>query len=282
MKGWIEIPIFAGLAMGIHVALFATKQAPGSEAGGVGGDSVVSVTAASVAVIEMVETWQRPPNPQPVLITVLPAPEAAKNPAPRPVRLEQTPRAEVPVAPMEPANVQKIKIDATLVAMPTQRPKSRPDVKLRPKTTPAPKPKTVTEPATQPKAKENSISRNAQVSAGTGGNVEAGNSGQSRVATATKGNQDKLRAVWGSRIRSKIERNKRYPRGSNNSGKVILTLTVSRDGRLQDVRVAKSSGNPTLDQTALLIVKKAGPFTKAPKKLPGNSFRFNLPIKLTR
>lgn len=174
---------------------------------------------------------------------------------------------------MEPARAEETKIDATLVAMPTQRPKSRPDVKLRPKTTPTPKPKTVTEPATQPKAKKNSASRNAQLSAGTGSNVEAGKAGQSRVATATKGNQDKLRAVWGSRIRSEIERNKRYPLGSNNSGKVTLTLTVSRGGRLQDVRVAKSSGYPTLDQTALLIVKKSGPFTKVPKKISRKQFQ---------
>ncbi|MDH4344182.1 MAG: TonB family protein [Nitrospira sp.] len=58
--------------------------------------------------------------------------------------------------------------------------------------------------------------------------------------------------------------NKRYPatlRTEGVQGKVTLTAMLHEDGLLSDVRVAKSSGNPALDQVALEDVRSGPPIT---------------------
>jgi TonB family protein len=57
---------------------------------------------------------------------------------------------------------------------------------------------------------------------------------------------------------------KRYPitlRTEGIQGKVTLTAMLHEDGLLSDVRVVKSSGNPTLDQVALEDVRSGPPIT---------------------
>lgn len=58
--------------------------------------------------------------------------------------------------------------------------------------------------------------------------------------------------------------NKRYPatlRTEGVQGKVTLTAMLHEDGLLSDVRIAKSSGNPALDQVALEDVRSGPPIT---------------------
>lgn len=58
--------------------------------------------------------------------------------------------------------------------------------------------------------------------------------------------------------------NKRYPatlRTEGVQGKVLLTAMLHDDGTLSDVRVARSSGNPALDQVALEDVRNGPPVT---------------------
>jgi periplasmic protein TonB len=58
--------------------------------------------------------------------------------------------------------------------------------------------------------------------------------------------------------------NKRYPatlRTEGIQGKVTLTAMLHEDGLLSDVRIAKSSGNPALDQVALEDVRSGPPIT---------------------
>lgn len=73
--------------------------------------------------------------------------------------------------------------------------------------------------------------------------------------------------------------NKRYPatlRTEGIQGKVTLTAMLHEDGRLRDVRVAKSSGNPALDQVALEDVR-SGP----PIKLSRPLERQQMPVKFS-
>ncbi|WP_254604365.1 TonB family protein, partial [Leisingera sp. ANG59] len=135
-----------------------------------------------------------------------------------------------------------------------------------------------------PKANSN---RNAagqagQRAAGAGGGAEAGQSGGARTATADPGREAKLRNVWGNKIRARIERRKRYPSGARGQAQVILRLTVARDGRLLDHRIAKSSGIAAFDQAALAAVARAGKFPPAPKKLQASQIRLSLPVSFTR
>ena len=73
--------------------------------------------------------------------------------------------------------------------------------------------------------------------------------------------------------------NKRYPatlRTEGIHGKVTLTAMLHEDGLLSDVRVAKSSGNPALDQVALEDVR-SGP----PIKLSRPLERQQMPVKFS-
>ncbi len=72
---------------------------------------------------------------------------------------------------------------------------------------------------------------------------------------------------------------KRYPitlRTEGIQGKVTLTAMLHEDGLLSDVRVVKSSGNPTLDQVALEDVR-SGP----PIKLSRPLERRQMPVKFS-
>jgi periplasmic protein TonB len=53
--------------------------------------------------------------------------------------------------------------------------------------------------------------------------------------------------------------------GMNNDGKrVLITFSIQRDGRVQDVRVAQASGNYALDSSAQRAVLEASPLPQLP------------------
>jgi periplasmic protein TonB len=73
---------------------------------------------------------------------------------------------------------------------------------------------------------------------------------------------------------------KRYPamlRTEGVQGKVTLTAVLHQDGLLSDVRVAKSSGNATLDLVALEDVRKGPPIhLSRPLDKPQMPVRFSI------
>ena len=60
------------------------------------------------------------------------------------------------------------------------------------------------------------------------------------------------------------------PKG-NESKRVVLLFTISRDGRLMSVKVLKSSGLAAADNAALNAVKLTAPFRPLPPEFRGNS-----------
>jgi protein TonB len=83
-------------------------------------------------------------------------------------------------------------------------------------------------------------------------------------------------AAWGGKIRNRIDAAK--PRGGG-QGSVTVLLTVGRNGNLQSVGIAASSGQGSLDQRAMQAVKSAGQFPAAPSGLTDASYSFRLPIR---
>lgn len=153
----------------------------------------------------------------------------------------------------------------TLAPERSQRPKSRP---AQP---PAPKPQT-----------QKITQKASGVSASKTTNKSAGSVKQpTKPATASKGDSKKAVAQWGSGVRSAIERKKRYPRGTNASGSVTVSLTVSHAGKLLGVKLVKGSGVAALDNAALKAVKAAR-FPAAPKSVTRQSATFQVSIKLKR
>lgn len=187
-----------------------------------------------------------------------------------------------------------------VVSKSTLRPKSRPQTAdlaqpeqapppmAAPEPAPPPPPKTASNPAPKPapdKKKATQTTRASagaasQTAAGTGGTSHAGTSGGSQ--SLGKKQKQKLISVWASKIRSRIERNKRSPKGARTSGTVHLRIRVSRSGQLVSAKISKSSGVPALDKAALTAVKNAGRFAKAPSKLTDQNYGFKFSLKFKR
>ncbi|UTS81390.1 TonB family protein [Phaeobacter piscinae] len=282
MKRAAELTVFAGIATVIHVALFASAPKSGAEASGGGGDAMVSVQAASATVAEMVETWERPPQTQPQIDTALTPPQTAPTaPAVPQFELAQAPSAARQIALAKPTPDDTLQLDTT-PAPPPPPPKAepQPDPDLRPRAKPRPKQEPT--PQTAQKAQQTSAGRAAQRAAGSGGSAQAGQAGRAAAATAQAGQQAKLKSIWGAKIRARVERRKRYPPGARGNGKVIVRITVARNGQLISHRIARSSGNAALDQAALQAVARARKFPAAPKQLPLNQMTFNLPMTFSK
>ena len=299
--------VFAlGVAGGLHLAGFAAwSSGPGSaDSAGDGGGNLISLAAASGDLGALVAVWDRPP--------VIPdaqaqAPDALGLPD-APPRL---PVADPPAAPMAPS-----RIAPPLVMLADVLPEAAPDMAAlnppepfapatapltspKPRARPAPSELVASEPvapeqvAPEPVAKfaktktaqtpQTKAAQASQKASGSGNGAQAGTRGTARAATLSRAETNSLKAGWGASIRAAIERKKRPPTGANAAaGRLSLRLTVGRDGALQGVTVATSSGNAVLDQAALTAVKRAGRFPPAPKGLTEARYSFSLPISFSR
>ena len=104
-----------------------------------------------------------------------------------------------------------------------------------------------------------------QTASGNNSGEHAGDRLAQRPATLSKAARQSLLARWGASIRNRVERRKRYPRGTRAGGTTILRITVARTSQLVAVSVAKSSGNRTLDSAAISAVRRAR-YPRRPQK----------------
>jgi len=219
----------------------------------------------------------QPPIPLPV-----PAPAIAealtlpRSPAPRsaelrpeplpPQRPERqtrtTPPPQAPIAPPSPA-----------AATPPRAEQPPPPPERKPDPEPAERIAKQAQPA--------QAASQAQRASGHGGAAQAGTGGRADVATLSPGQRRSLVAAWGARIRTRIERAKRTPRGLRTGGRVVLRLQVDRAGALRGVTVRQSSGNPDLDAAAMQAVRRAGRFPAAPEGLDKPLYTFSLPVRFS-
>ncbi|WP_204115227.1 TonB family protein [Shimia biformata] len=274
-----EKTTFAALALALHVLAMGEVLKGGAEAGGTGGEALVSVRAAAAQIETMVAQWDRPPDAQQVVEMAEPLVPTVDQTTPDRVAVDlpTAPRANARLTTQEAATSPKLpEVDTQAPQPPGASVEEAPQLP-KPQADP-PKPKA--QPAEKPQSA--SAGRAAQKAAGQGGSQSAGQNGASSVKTASKGQQDKALAVWGAKVRNRIERAKRYPSGTRATGRVVVGLVVSRDGRLLSVSLRKSSGDPKLDQAALAAVKRAGKFAKAPKELTKTQYTFSLPIGFAR
>jgi TonB family protein len=56
----------------------------------------------------------------------------------------------------------------------------------------------------------------------------------------------------------------------------VITFEVARDGRVSNVTVKESSGDPSYDRTAMRAIAEAAPFPRLPDAFPGAVLRVNL------
>lgn len=287
MRKATEFLLFGVLAVGLHIAAFADLPDHGADAGGSQGDALVSLTGATEQVETMVATWTRPPStqtaPQSVQTMTVPTQTSLPNLA---LKIEDAPNADLKVAaltiPDTPA--PPVPDTATAVPQPTPPPQAAPLPRIKPKKRPQKAKASPPKPAAKPdtKARKASSGASAQKAAGSGGGTQAGTSGRAKTASLSKSKEASLIATWGSRIRTRIERRKRFPKGARAKGRVILKVAISRSGQLQGVSVRRSSGHAALDAAAVKAVRQAGKFPPAPKQLTRAVYQFSLPVDFSR
>jgi protein TonB len=151
---------------------------------------------------------------------------------------------------------------ATRLASP--RPIQRPRVEIAQQIKPA------KAPSSAPRAASKATGSKTKAATKTTGNGGA--------AKSNKARQQKLRAAWGAKISSKVQRSMRWP-SSGTGDKVTLQIALAPNGRLLQAKLVKSSGNPSVDKVAMRTVKRIGRFAKAPKGMTAkaqNWFKFRL------
>jgi len=69
------------------------------------------------------------------------------------------------------------------------------------------------------------------------------------------------------------------PAGAYGSGRAVVVFDLSPAGGVRSARIARSSGNASLDESVLQSVSRAAPFPKPPKGLKPAQLRFLIPFE---
>jgi protein TonB len=80
-----------------------------------------------------------------------------------------------------------------------------------------------------------------------------------------------------------MQRFKRYPTSAHGaSGTTVVRFELNRAGEVVNSTVTKSSGNATLDEAALDLLRRASPFPAFPAAKPGSRDSFLAPVNFSR
>ncbi len=92
---------------------------------------------------------------------------------------------------------------------------------------------------------------------------------------------ENIEAEYLSKIRNIIEKNKTYPKIAkrlNQTGKVYISFTISKNGEIKNYRIHKSSNFERLDDASLEILSKIKNFDSIPSELNKESWEITVPI----
>ncbi len=219
---------------------------------------------------------------------VLPVlPEGALAPAPTPAAptetVEETPPETTPpvaTAPAEPVEATPVSpVPETVEALPPDGselavlsappPPSRPeDLVPEPERTPTPPPP---QPAPPPRTAGNAAEdtrRGTDTGAETANDNSQGNGNAAAAAAAANA---RAAAQYGNAVMTKIARTRRER--TQIRGVALVAFQIGSNGALVSVGIARSSGNPQLDQIAMNHIRRAGPFPPPP---PGARTSFSV------
>jgi len=83
------------------------------------------------------------------------------------------------------------------------------------------------------------------------------------------------------KIRAIIQKNKKYPPSAKNEGKegkVKISFTISKSGKVLDVVILSSSKHPELNEAAKTLIYELSPFPPFPEKINKKSIRLNMEV----
>ncbi|OUD08727.1 hypothetical protein BVC71_12420 [Marivivens niveibacter] len=283
MKTAAHFLFWGAAAVGLHLVAATwvfRDNVGGMDAAGDGGTATITIVSAGQNIVDLVAEWETPPQieiaPQlpdfaaPVFETntpvnsVTPAPVAPPAPT---APVNALPLPNTPDIATQPSTPQRPSVNMATADDP--RPAARP-TNLMDRPDPAP---SRPAPAPQPPSAPNI----SQTASGSGGGANAGATANDAPAVSNAERASAM-ANWGARIRNAVERRKRVPSNARGvTGRVVLTLSVSRTGTLQSVSIKESSGNAALDQAAVSAAQSAR-YRAAPDALTDPVYSFNLPI----
>ncbi|MBV8409059.1 MAG: energy transducer TonB [Alphaproteobacteria bacterium] len=94
--------------------------------------------------------------------------------------------------------------------------------------------------------------------------------------------QQKVVESYQALIMRQVQQRAIYSRATSEEGQVVVLVTVSRDGRLLDARVNRSSGYSNLDTAALEALRQSAPYPPLPSDIPGGQHTFIVPMNYRR
>ena len=229
-------------------------------------------------------SWRQTPNLPAVteLWTSLPAPRSLP-----PARVEPKPVPPPPKPePLPEAAKADIAVQQAKKKPEPPKPEPEPVVKPKPKPEPKPEPKKVEPKKVEPDKKQ--IEREAQKKALDKALAEQMDSElaqetaridqlrQQRQAAAAR---DKLIADYQERIRQKIRGYIRLPRNLTGNPEAVFQVFLLPNGEVQQVVLARTSGQPAYDQEVERAILKASPLPMPPDPAAAASFRNGLMLK---
>ncbi len=289
MTRGMDIYLFAGLAVLVHLGAWLGLASGGVQSAGSGGKATISLSAAPAQMAQMVELWDRPAEvmdtaPQVALPDIAPPVTPA---LPRPLTADHRSGTHAaPAPPMAMGLPQAPQIDPDTPLPPSARPISdAPVTSLRPvarpqQPTPKAKPPTPAKPTTST-PQQQQPARQSQTAAGNRTGQNAGSSENQSAATLDDAARQSHMAQWGAAIRARVKRRKQYPVGTHASGTAVIHIRLAPTGRLMSATLTSSTADARLDRAAIKAVKSAR-YPKAPHALSAASYQFNLPISFRK
>lgn len=282
-------------SVALHSALLVVLASRGA---------VPLVLAPSPIFVTLLEAGTRTAGPgalSPKLQSAHPAARGTSAPAPSRAALPPPVVQPKPLPAKSPARATPADIVEKVATKPVASPPSKLAAKPTSETLPLPKPprKSPAKPppaaassaATKPPTTAEAASSNVGTSAPSAAQgAPTGVGDLASLSTGTGSDAESTAPAWApsARIRyeellfSWMDRHKQYPllaqrRGLEGSG--LLRVRIGRDGRVLVRRIDRSTGETMLDQAALDMVRRAGPFPKVPAEYAGSSFEFVAPIE---
>ncbi|MGP9803580.1 TonB family protein [Paracoccus sp. NSM] len=304
----LETAGFITIAAALHVSAAAILMPEQLQRGEMGDLGPTALAAGGAEVQSMVSQWENTPEiatptdlaqpetppemqpmpqPEPVEMTAPPeAPPALTAPempmaapnlpeAPEPPRIEA---ADLNLPEIQRFEPPEIAVEPALTLEASARPERRPD-----RSRPEPQQQRAEPRQRAPEApvRQQAQSQPPPQQAGQGGTAPASNRGGGGAGGVSENQRANLMTQWGGQIRNCISRRADTPRGAR-GGRVVLALSVGRDGTIQNIAVAASSGRADIDQSVARAAQRAGRCPAAPAGLTDARYSFQLPITIDR
>ena len=101
------------------------------------------------------------------------------------------------------------------------------------------------------------------------------------IESISKAQIDSIEDAYLSKVKAKIEKNKVYPKIAkrlNQTGKVVVSFDILKDGKVINIRIIQNSKFEKLDEASIELLTKIGFFEAIPNELNKTVWNIQIPI----